>query len=127
MTSAELEERPFAYRRRVWRMSALLTPGGVAVAVGVPPLLGFSVWHRPEHPTPAQIVCIGCLAGVFFGGMVFLAWFSRTAARTCGLVCPSCGALLGPGQMWGKQRRAFLATGKCGRCGAQVITDVTPG
>jgi DNA-directed RNA polymerase subunit RPC12/RpoP len=105
--TGEIHRRGF---RRSWpllALSLLLMGAGIATDLG---------WLLPRAVLPA--LTVGMFAG-FAGWLVVFTVAGERAARGMGLRCGTCGA-----KLYGGARRdaVTLDTGRCLRCGTQVLT-----
>lgn len=95
---------------------------------GFPALFAAS-WLAPETVGPIFQPLMYVILGGSIAGMFALAARADRIARRSGLVCPACGrGLVGQGRSDSLIHERVLETGKCPKCGAQLLdpAEVAP-
>jgi hypothetical protein len=114
MTRSEFVDRRVDWRKETRRIAA----GGIIVFLGV--LFGnipLGAWMDKHKPGIwAQIAYGAWIIGFPVGFALLMYWCDRRQIRKFGLSCPYCGMPL-----HGVSGESALATGNCGRCGAELF------
>ena len=122
MTRAMLSERLRSYDR-LWRWLALtLGPAMLLLAFAGPSFLPLVVEQRFGQPEGSEkwlaLIFPLAMVGVCTLLLILVLWCGRWTARRFGLLCPSCGV-----NLTGRDRKAVLGSGNCGRCHARIVED----
>lgn len=113
LSREEFERRRAAAKRAERREGLLLA--AVSVGGGFVQLL-FIRWADARLPRPPRVAIEGALFLVYIAGVGALLWRMQRRVRALRPVCPHCRV-----RMEGLADRVAGATGRCDRCGGQVI------
>jgi hypothetical protein len=113
MTRQEFERRRTGMERVLKRDGYVLAAVSVVFGVGQLVLIRWAETHLPRRPEIALELTV-FIAYILL--ILVLAWRLARKLKAASVACPQCGAALD-----GLSGRVAVATGKCDRCGGQVI------
>ena len=124
MTRTEYQERAIAALARVEQ----LTVTGKKVAAGLWTLLFVWAWffHLGAQGSWSGVVAYAIAVAAFFFGLLWPNFLWKPVSREYDLVCPACGASLLRPKVAFIAVVAILRTGRCQKCGAEVVTGDEP-
>jgi hypothetical protein len=113
VTRLEIEERRQRRARQESRDGAVLAAASVGLGLGQLLLIRELEARLPRRPA---VTIEGVVFLAYMALVAWLLWRLRRRSRLARLVCPRCGASLDE-----LSERVALATGKCDRCGGEVV------
>lgn len=113
LTRQEFERRRSGAERILKRDGYVLAAVSVIFGLGQLALIHWAETHLPRQP---ELTLEGTVFLAYMALLLVLAWRMMRKLRAARLACPHCDATLD-----GLSARVAVATGKCDRCGGQVI------
>lgn len=124
MTRTEYQERAMAALEQIERLT--LTGKKVAAGLWIVLLVWAWFFHLGAQGSWSGVVAYAIAVAAFFFGLLWPGFLWNPVSREYDLLCPACGASLLRPKVAFVAVLAILRTGKCQKCGAEVVTGDEP-